>query len=228
MPMWTLVLIQESALTICFVMTCFNVRVGCSARRLACATECGGAMRTELPTQIGVSTARMSGQSAGLEFDLRTRDLIFWQLATGDWNCSPLGNIRLRRFLPTSARLTGDLRRSVCRMSSGWKKPCAVRSAHWKRAKCRWEPLWCAPGAWWDEDGIATSPTRIHPHTRKFWPCARRDETSVTTGWATAHCLLQLSRAPCARERQFMRASGGWCTVPTTRRQAPSIRFCKW
>ncbi len=60
-----------------------------------------------------------------------------------------------------------------------------MRSAHWKRAKCRWEQSWCVPSSWWDEDGIATSPTTIHLRMLRLWPCARRDETSVTTVWAT-------------------------------------------
>src|SRR4029077_16389817 len=126
-------------------------------------------------------------------------------------NCSPLTNYPLISLLLTN---------------SGWRRPSAAPSVRWKRAKCPWEPSWCAKGVWWDEDGIAISPTAIQPLRRKSWPCARRDETSVTTGSSTASCLLQLSRAPCARGRQFMPASAAWYMVPTIRRQAPSIRYC--
>jgi len=45
------------------------------------------------------------------------------------------------------------------------------------------------------------------------------------TGSATANCLLQLSRAPCARELRCMLASAVWYMAPTIQRRVQSIRF---
>ena len=94
--------------------------------------------------------------------------------------------------------------------------------------RCRWGRLLCAKGARLDEGGIATSPTAIQRLMLKSSRYARPDETSGITGSPTANCLLQLNRARCARERQFMPASAAWYTVPMTRRQVPSIRLCRW
>jgi len=60
-----------------------------------------------------------------------------------------------------------------------------------------------------------------------FRRCAKPAETSVTTGWATAICLLQLNHAPCVRVRWFMRAFGAWSTGPTTPRPAQCSRCCR-
>jgi len=63
------------------------------------------------------------------------------------------------------------------------------------------------------------------PRMRKSWRCARRDETSEITGSATANCLLQLSRAPCARELRCMLASAVWYMRRRSKRRVQSIRF---
>ncbi len=38
---------------------------------------------------------------------------------------------------------------------------------------------------------------------RRYWHCARRVQQLVTIAWETANCLLQLSRAQCARARSY-------------------------
>jgi hypothetical protein len=80
--------------------------------------------------------------------------------------------------------------------SFGWKKPCAAPSARWRRAKCRWERSWSAPGAWWDEDGIAISPTTIPPRMRKSW---RLREAGRNLGnHRLGDCELFATIEPCA------------------------------
>ena len=75
-------------------------------------------------------------------------------------------------------------------------------------------------GRGWNRNITDSDPTA----TPRSLRCARLVLPLVTTVWETAICLLQLNRAPCARERWFMRVFGAWYTARTTPKPARCIR----
>src|SRR4029077_16731274 len=121
------------------------------------------------PVSLQVQTSRpdLTPTVSRPRTEHRELNLAFGNRPLVKQSCSPLTNYPLRSLLLTN---------------SGWRRPSAAPSVRWKRAKCPWEPSWCAKGVWWDEDGIAISPPEIQLLTLNCWPGAGGDEKGVTMG----------------------------------------------